>query len=115
MERTELRDKMFDLVKLWSESGDSQHDFAEKHQISPSKFKYWIRKANGQAAVEPAFIPLFIQSQLAIAFCVFRTVWSCMFLQVLPSTRFGSLSAAKSYVFYYFSALLFVQSGYRHA
>jgi hypothetical protein len=47
MERSELRDRMFALVKQWEESGNSQHDFAEKHQISPSKFKYWIRKANG--------------------------------------------------------------------
>ncbi len=70
MERTELRDKMFDLVKLWSESGDSQHDFAEKHQISPSKFKYWIRKANGQAAVEPAFIPL--NHPISISHCFLR-------------------------------------------
>jgi hypothetical protein len=34
MERSELRDRMFALVKQWEESGDSQHDFAEKHQIS---------------------------------------------------------------------------------
>jgi hypothetical protein len=58
MERSELRDRMLALVKQWEDSGDSQHDFAEKHQISPSKFKYWIRKANGKSPVEPSFIPL---------------------------------------------------------
>jgi len=36
MERSELRDRMFALVKQWEESGDSQLAFAEMHQINPS-------------------------------------------------------------------------------
>jgi hypothetical protein len=31
MERSELRVKMFALVKQRDESGDSQHDFTERH------------------------------------------------------------------------------------
>jgi hypothetical protein len=60
MERSELRDRMFTLVKQWEESGDSQHEFAEKHQIKPSKFKYWIKKRANEddSRVVPSFIPL---------------------------------------------------------
>ncbi|MBW6481191.1 MAG: hypothetical protein K0B37_17315 [Bacteroidales bacterium] len=36
---------MLELVEAWRESDSTQIDFANKHNISISKFRYWVNKS----------------------------------------------------------------------
>jgi len=36
---------MFDLVQTWKESNKTQVEFAREHNITLSKFRYWIHKS----------------------------------------------------------------------
>ena|SRR5690606_9563924 len=49
MTRKEKRATMLSLVEAWRESGMTQTEFAERNNIPPSKFKYWIGKSNQSA------------------------------------------------------------------
>lgn len=40
----DLSEKMFELVRLWRESGLSQREFCKQHQIGVAKLGYWVGK-----------------------------------------------------------------------
>jgi hypothetical protein len=42
----ELRDYMFEQVRLWNSSDDKMFSFVEDKEYSLAKFKYWIVKYN---------------------------------------------------------------------
>jgi len=44
MKNTDHRERMFDLVRKWQSSGQTQIEFAKKHEIGIHTLKYWIYK-----------------------------------------------------------------------
>jgi transposase len=51
-------EKMFKLVKKFSESGMSQKKFSKEHELSSSTFAYWVKKWKQQQATVPAFVKI---------------------------------------------------------
>jgi len=52
MSIAEKRREMEDLIAQWRESGKTQKDFAEEHDIRLSKLRYWIRKSREEREEE---------------------------------------------------------------
>ena len=57
MSREERTTMMLDLVEQWRESGMTQKDFAESHEVKLSTLRYWIRKSRDEMS-SGSFIPL---------------------------------------------------------
>jgi len=47
----ELRDRMFELIEQWQQSGLSQKAFCEQHSIRYYVFHYWYRRYRKQHVV----------------------------------------------------------------
>ena len=47
----ELRDRMFELIEQWQQSGLSQKAFCEQHSIRYYVFQYWYRRYRKQHVV----------------------------------------------------------------
>ncbi len=41
----EKRTSMFELVETWKQSGLTQIEFARDHNLTLSKFRYWVHKS----------------------------------------------------------------------
>jgi len=56
----EKRTSMLALVESWQESGITQAEFARQHNVTLSKFRYWVHKSKGQNSdsLTPGFIRL---------------------------------------------------------
>ena len=58
MTQTEKRALMQTLVSQWKDSGLSQAKFAEQHNLTLVKFRYWIQKLTPNAVDDSAFIQI---------------------------------------------------------
>jgi len=65
MSREERTTMMLDLVEQWRESGMTQKDFAESHEVKLSTLRYWIRKRRDEMS-SGSFIPLNLSAGQAI-------------------------------------------------
>jgi len=63
MKNTDHRERMFDLVRKWQSSGQTQIEFAKKHEIGIHTLKYWIYKLRKQNKNPDGFVRL---EQIAI-------------------------------------------------
>lgn len=46
----EKRTSMFELVETWKQSGLTQIEFARDHNLTLSKFRYWVHKSRALGA-----------------------------------------------------------------
>jgi hypothetical protein len=44
IESSSSQSEMFSLVSRWQESGMSQIDFCQQHDLAPHRFYYWLKK-----------------------------------------------------------------------
>jgi len=58
---------MLSLVDKWKDSGMSQVEFAQTHQVGLAKFRYWINEHRKDQQDGPAFIELNSFSQAGIS------------------------------------------------
>ena len=66
MDRDETRRRMTRLVQRWHASTETQAEFADRHQLSLAKFRYWIRRVgarDSRAAV--TFAPVAVVASAA--------------------------------------------------
>lgn len=58
MEKEDRSAQMLSLVEQWTESGLSQKQFAQEHQIKYHTFTYWVRRYRQQQHQNNGFIPI---------------------------------------------------------
>lgn len=52
------KEKMFELIDKYQESGKSQKGFCKEHGLSPSTFGYWLKKWKKHQNPGPSFIKI---------------------------------------------------------
>lgn len=66
--RQKVRERMFNKIRLFEQSGLSKSDFCSRHQISQSHLHYWLKIYQSANAVEeptPSFIPVVIDDVMS--------------------------------------------------
>jgi hypothetical protein len=61
--RQKVRERMFNKIRLFEQSGLSKSDFCARHQISQSHLHYWLKIYQSSTLVQepaPSFIPVVI-------------------------------------------------------
>lgn len=60
--RIPIREKMFDLIEQWKQSGLAKKEFCVRHQIANATFHYWFKKYNqNDDSGETSFVPIHIK------------------------------------------------------
>jgi transposase-like protein len=54
---------MFDLVNQWQQSGLSQQQFSDDHDIKLPTFSYWVKKYREQKTTETGFAKVDLSSR----------------------------------------------------
>ena len=57
-QRQVLEQEMFSLIEKWQESNLNQQAFCQEHEITYSKFLYWLKKYRQQQENVQGFIPI---------------------------------------------------------
>jgi len=65
LERSSSQSEMFSLVSGWQESGLSQIDFCQQHDLAPHRFYYWLKKykQNGTTSIRSSFLQVELETQ----------------------------------------------------
>ena len=58
MTREDVRRQMTALIRRWEASGETQAMFAERHDVSQGKLRYWLQRARGPQAKPVTFTPV---------------------------------------------------------
>lgn len=63
MTKSENREKMLALVERWTQSGQTQQQFCQQHDIKYSTFGYWLKTwRRKNLSTSQGFIPIEIKS-----------------------------------------------------
>ena len=66
--RQKVRDRMFNKIRHFLDSGLSKSDFCARHQISQSHLHYWLKVYQSATLVQqptPSFIPVVIDDVMS--------------------------------------------------
>ena len=62
--RARLREKMFDLIRRWEQSGMTQREYCREHRLERSRFHYWLKIYREVPQEERStFLPLVIDDR----------------------------------------------------
>jgi|LauGreDrversion4_2_1035121.scaffolds.fasta_scaffold800051_1 hypothetical protein len=67
--RQKVRERMFNKIRQFEQSGLSKSDFCARHQISQSHLHYWLKIYQSATLVqepEPSFIPVVIDDIISV-------------------------------------------------
>jgi hypothetical protein len=62
--RTARQAWMFEKIEQWKESGITQKQFCQEHEIALSNFFYWHKKHRKHSPSTPGFIPIAVHSNI---------------------------------------------------
>ncbi|MCK5014365.1 MAG: hypothetical protein KAS66_11155 [Candidatus Omnitrophica bacterium] len=64
LERSTSQSEMFSLISRWQESGLSQIDFCQQHDLVPHRFYYWLKKykQSGTTSIRSSFLQVEVET-----------------------------------------------------
>lgn len=64
IERSASQAEMFSLISRWQESGVSQIDFCQQHDLAPHRFYYWLKKykQSGSTSYRSSFLQVEVET-----------------------------------------------------
>ena len=65
LERSASQSEMFSLVSEWQESGLSQIDFCQQHDLVPHRFYYWLKKykhSGSRSSIRSSFLQVEVET-----------------------------------------------------
>ena len=64
LERSTSQAAMFSLISRWQESGLSQIDFCQQHDLVPHRFYYWLKKdkQSGTTSIRSSFLQVEVEA-----------------------------------------------------
>ncbi|NLJ42891.1 MAG: hypothetical protein GX431_04470 [Bacteroidales bacterium] len=67
-ERIQRQEEMLSLIEKWQESGKTQQAFCQEHELTFTKFYYWLKRYR-RGIDESSFLPVEISPGSQIEIC----------------------------------------------